>query len=97
MTLQPVKADEVTDLIIEEVDLLDFKIPTYDEVLSAYSDGYVEEMANTYTGPERRKKVEQDPGFEGDRRAYPPNPRFSKPKIEDPGYSIDEEDDPLPI
>ena len=79
---QSVESTEVTDLIIEEVDLLDFKIPSYDQILSAYSDGYVEKKPE-YKGPERR--------------AYPRNPKFSRPKKEDPGYSIDCEDDPLAL
>jgi|GEM_PF-3344030 len=101
MTWDHTESDEVTDLMVEEADLLGFKIPTYDEVLSAYSDGYVESMVDKmslYDGPNRRKDDQEESTFDGkDRRVYPPNPRFSRPVNEDPGYSVDAEDEPLSI
>ena len=83
MIMHTNKDNEVNDLIIPEDDLLSFQAPSFDAVLGAYSHSF------------KAKPVKQN-SIKLIDEIFPKENKNDKDS-EDPGFSIDDDDDPLII
>lgn len=80
--MHAIENEDITELLIPEDDVLNFHAPSYNAIRSAYSKSFKAKPVTTNT----RIRIEE---------LFPKNSNNNPGKNEDPGFSIDQDNDPL--
>lgn len=82
--MHAIENEDITDLLIPEDDLLSFQAPSYNTIRSAYSKSFKPKVVNKNP----IKHIEE---------LFPKKDKTQLKKNDNPGFSIDQDDDPLLI
>ena len=82
--MQAIENEDITDLLIPEDELLSFHVPSYNAIRLAYSKSFKPKIVNKNP----IKHIEE---------LFPKKDKTQLKENDDPGFSIDQDDDPLLI